>query len=296
MALGTLQCLRDHVQVLAGDIGERNVFRPGSLAAARDYIAGIWQGQGYEVVYQTYSVRGQECANLEVTRRGKGSPEKILLIGAHYDTVQGSPGANDNGSGVASMLCLSDFFAKFCPEITIRFVAFVNEEHPFFFWKEMGSMVYAKAARKRNDNIVCMACLDTLGCYSDSPGSQRYPPFFKYFFPDKGDFIGFVSNFRSKKVLMRAVRAFRSHSDFPLQHVATFSYIPGIFWSDHFPFWKQGYPAFMITDTAPYRYPYYHTSGDTPDKVQFEFLAQLTDGLRRMFVILSEDLDKEAAY
>jgi hypothetical protein len=278
-----VQRLQEHIYILAGNIGERNVFRPGTLEAARAYLESVWRAQGYEVREQRYEVRGEMCANLEVTCAGTDRPEAIILVGAHYDSVKGSAGANDNGSGVAAMLEISRLFAGSAPGVSVRFVAFVNEEPPFFFWPRMGSMVYAREARKRGDNIVGMASLETIGYYSSRPGSQRYPPFFKFFFPDAGDFIGFVANLRSKKFLHQAVRAFQRHTDFPLRHVATFSFIPGIFWSDHYSFWKQGYPAIMITDTAPYRYPYYHTAADTPDKVQYEPLARLTMGLYRMF-------------
>jgi Zn-dependent M28 family amino/carboxypeptidase len=279
--------LQEHTRILAGDIGERNVFRPGTLDAASSYIALVWRQQGYEVREQVYPVRGSRCTNLEVTRAGTDKPETFILVGAHYDSVKGSPGANDNGSGVAAMLEISRLFAEVCPRVSLRFVAFVNEEPPFFFWKQMGSMVYARAARKRQDNILCMASLETIGYYSSRPGSQRYPPFFRYFFPDTGDFIGFVANLKSRKVLRQAVQAFQDHSDFPLRHVATFSFIPGIFWSDHYSFWKHGYPAIMITDTAPYRYPWYHTAADTPDKVQYEPLARLTVGLFAMFAAMA---------
>jgi len=287
MTESLLQQLRGHVEVLAGEIGERNIFRPGTLDAARHYIVSVWQQQGYEVNEQFYQVGGVQCANLEVNCRGTGRPDAVILVGAHYDSVKGSPGANDNGSGVAAMLELSRLFTRVTPAVSVRFVAFVNEEPPFFFWQEMGSMVYAKAARKRNDNIILMVSLETIGYYSSRPGSQRYPPFFKYFFPNRGDFVGFVSNLRSRKILRQAVQAFRKQSDFPLCHVATFPWIPGIYWSDHYCFWKQGYPAFMITDTALYRYPHYHTAADTPDKVQFAPLARVTSGLFQMFATLA---------
>jgi Zn-dependent M28 family amino/carboxypeptidase len=288
------QQLKEHVDVLAGEIGERNLFRPGTLDEARNYIASVWHKQGYEVNEQFYQVRGVQCANLEVSCLGTVRPDAFILVGAHYDSVKGSPGANDNGSGVAAMLELSRLFARLRPAVSVRFVAFVNEEPPFFLWQEMGSMVYAKAARKRNDNIIFMVSLETIGYYSSRPGSQRYPPFFKYFFPDKGEFIGFVANLRSRKILQQAVQAFQSQSDFPLCHVATFPWIPGIYWSDHYCFWKQGYPAFMITDTALYRYPHYHTARDTPDKVQFTPLARVTEGLFQMFASLAGDQTRQA--
>ena len=147
--------------------------------------------------------------------------------------------------------------------------------------------MYAKAARARGDAIRLMVSLETIGCYRDEPRSQRYPPLFGFFYPRRANFIAFVSDFRSRTLMRRAVQAFRKSSDFPLQHVATFRFIPGIAWSDHWSFWRQGYPAFMVTDTAFYRYPYYHTSQDTPEKLAYPELTRLTAGLAETFAALA---------
>ncbi len=280
--------LETHVTRLAGEIGERNVFRPEALAAAARYIEEEWRRQGYAIERLAYTARGVESVNLEVTRTGHPSPDQILLVGAHYDSVAGSPGANDNGTGVAALLELSRLFAEASPGRSLRFVAFVNEEPPFFSWGSMGSMVYARAARKRGDDIRLAISLETLGYYSDEPGSQRYPPFFRFFYPDRGNYIAFVSNFRSRSWMKRAIGAFEASSRFPVESVATFELVPGVGWSDHLSFWRQGYPAFMITDTAPYRYPHYHSPSDTPDKVDYSSLARVTDGLRGMLALLVE--------
>ena len=121
-------------------------------------------------------------------------------------------------------------------------------------------MVYALAARRRGEDIRLMASLETIGCYSDEPGSQIYPPLFRLFYPDRGNFLGMVSDFRSRADLQRVAAAFRAHSDFPLQTVSTFRFVPGVSWSDHRSFWRRGYSAVMVTDTAPYRYPHYHAA------------------------------------
>lgn len=278
-----------HVRELAGTIGERNVFRPKALHAAADYIEGTWRAQGYTVRTQVYDAYGVPCANLEITRSGRTRPGEILLIGAHYDTVRGCPGANDNGSGVAAMLEISRRFAELAPALTVRFVAFVNEEPPSFFTGQQGSAVYARAARERGDDIRLMVSLETIGYYSEEPGSQHYPPLFRYFFPDRGNFIGLVSDFRSRRALRRTVEAFRRHSDFPVEHVATFRWVPGVAWSDHLSFWRRGYRALMVTDTAFYRYRYYHTPDDTPDKLAYPELGRVTDGLCRCFADLAEN-------
>jgi Zn-dependent M28 family amino/carboxypeptidase len=284
----TPEQLRHHVEHLATTIGERNVYHPSALHAAEDYIRDTWRGQGYEVVSQEYAVNGVCSANLEITRRGAVRPEQIILIGAHYDSVRGSPGANDNGSGVAALLELSRLAAGIEPASTLRFVAFVNEEPPFFFFGQMGSIQYARAARRRGDDIRIMISLETIGFYSDAPGSQSYPPLFRYFFPDRANFIGFVSNFRSRKVLRRLAQAYQAAAPFPMEHVATFAAIPGVAWSDHLSFWRQRYRAVMITDTAFYRYPWYHTREDTPEKLNYAEFARMTNGLFKALTALAE--------
>jgi hypothetical protein len=279
--------LRRHVRRLAGEIGERNVFRPAALQAARRYLEAEWREQGYAVAPQWYEAQGVRCANLAVSRRGRVRPDDVLLIGAHYDSVPGSPGANDNASGVAALLEISRSFSALDPALSVRFVAFVNEEPPFFLVGPQGSAVYARAARARGERIRFMVSLETIGFFSSRPGSQRYPPLFRYFYPDCGNFIGFVADLRSRHLMRRAAAAFRSLSDFPLQHVATFRFIPGVAWSDHRAFWREGYRAMMVTDTAFYRYPYYHSGADLPDKLAYDGLSRVTAGLGDTFAALA---------
>lgn len=279
--------LQRHVRHLAVDIGERHVGLPDKLTQAGRYIEQTWREQGYCVTPYAYTVKGVHCVNYEITLIGDRQPEEIILIGAHYDSVPGSPAANDNGSGVAALLALSRCLKDYTPGISLRFVAFVNEEPPFFFWGKMGSMMYANAAHRRGDNIRFMVSLETIGCYSDQPGSQRYPPLFKLFYPGTGNFIAFVSNIASRGVMKQAVKAYQAVSEFPIEHVATLAAVPGVSWSDHLSFWRKGYKAFMITDTAFYRYPYYHTSQDTYDKLNYPRFTQMCRGLLDMFKRLS---------
>jgi Zn-dependent M28 family amino/carboxypeptidase len=276
---GLAERLHRHVAVLAGEIGERNVARPAALEAAEDYIRKCWQAQGYEVGAQRYTVDGISCANLEVNRRGSAPDAGLLLLGAHYDSVTGSPGADDNASGVAALLEIGRLFCTEQPTQTVRLVAFVNEEPPYFYTRRQGSMVYARAARHRGDDIRLMVSLEMLGCYSVQPGSQRYPPLFRRFFPSRGNFIGMVSNFRSRHKMRRLAAAFRRTSDFPLEQLATFSLIPGVAWSDHRSFWQRRYHALMVTDTAFYRNPRYHTALDTPETLDYPRFAAVTRGL-----------------
>lgn len=280
--------LRQHVHALAGTIGERNVFRPQALAAAEDYIAGAWRARGHAVGLQRYTARGVDCANVELALRGAARPGEIVVVGAHYDSVDGSPGADDNASAVAVLLELARMLAARPLARTVKLVAFVNEEPPFFFWGQMGSGVYAKAARARGDDIRLMCSLEMLGCYSDAPGSQRYPPLLRHFYPDRGNFVAFVSNLRSRRALKAAVAAFRASSGFPCESAALPAWIPGVGWSDQLSFWRAGYPAIMVTDTAFHRYPYYHTASDTPEKLDYARMAQVAEGLAGAFARLAE--------
>lgn len=286
---GLTHRLQMHVERLAGDIGERNVFASEALQRAAVYIEDEWGTMGYDVERLEYDVSGIRCANLVTTRKGSARSSEILLLGAHYDSVIGSPGANDNASGVAAFLEIARMFQAVEPVLTVRFVAFVNEEPPFFWTHKQGSMVYAEAARRRGDDIRLMASLETIGCYSDQPGSQSYPPLVRLFYPNRGNFIGIVSDFGSRPAMQRLAEAFRAQSDFPLQTVSTFRFIPGVSWSDHRSFWRHGYPAVMVTDTAFYRYRHYHAPTDTADKLAFPELAQVTLGLFEAFAVLARE-------
>jgi len=281
------EALRQHVRVLAGEIGERNVFRPTALRSAAEYITAAWQVQGHDVAAQRYTVRGIECANLEVSVSGTMPGGGVLLVGAHYDTVRGSPGADDNASGVAALLEIGRLLRIEAPTHTVRCVAFVNEEEPFFFLGEMGSLVYARAARGRGDRIRLMLSLEMLGCYRDEPGTQAYPPLLRRFYPDRGNFLGFVSNLRSRMQLRELVRAFRSVSDFPAEAAALPWWVPGVALSDQSSFWRQGYPGVMVTDTAYLRNPRYHTHRDTPETLDYPRFARATLGLAGALRLLS---------
>jgi Zn-dependent M28 family amino/carboxypeptidase len=275
------QRLRRHVEQLADEIGERHVLRPKALQAAEHYIGDSLQALGYDVTRQNYEAQGVDCANLEVTIAGGQRGGEIVLAGAHYDTVPGSPGADDNASGVAAILELARLLRDAKPARTTRLVAFVNEEPPFFFWGEMGSKVYARLARARGDDIRVMLSLEMLGCFSDENGSQGYPPLLKYFYPAQGNYIAFVSNIRSRHALRGVFEAFRAGSDFPAQKLAAPALVPGIGWSDQLSFWREGYPAAMVTDTAFHRYRHYHQPTDTPEKLDYTRMAQVVEGLAR---------------
>lgn len=281
--------LRRHVEALAGGIGERHVGRPEALHAAERYVAAELASVGYEVARQTYLAEGVESSNLEVTVPGVSRASEIVLVGAHYDTVPGSPGADDNASGVAGLIEIARELREARPARTVKLVAFVNEEPPFFYFGEMGSRVYARAARKRGDDIRVMLSLEMLGCYSDRPGSQAYPPFFRYFYPEAGNFIAFVSNLRSRRALRELVSAFKAGSDFPAEKLASPGIVPGVSWSDQLSFWREGYPGVMVTDTAFYRYRHYHQPTDTPDRIDYARMARVVEGLGKAVGVLAAE-------
>lgn len=273
--------LRRDVHELAGVIGERNVEQPEALEAAARFIEESLSRAGYEPRRQSYAVGRTSCHNLEVEIRG-GRSDEIVLVGAHYDSVIGAPGANDNATGVAATLALARRFAGAAPGRTVRFVAFVNEEPPHFQTADMGSVRYARRSRERGDRIVAMLSLETIGYFSDAAGSQAYPPPIGLFYPSTGDFVGFVGDLASRKLLREVIGDFRAHTLFPSEGAALPAVIPGVGWSDHWAFWQEGYRALMVTDTAPFRYPHYHTTSDTPDKVDYERMARVVAGLERV--------------
>lgn len=270
--------LKADVQKVAGEIGERNVQRCPQLLAAADFIEQSFASAGLQPRRDGYDAHGKLCENIEVEI--PGSSNEIVVIGAHYDSVFGSPGANDNGSGVAAVLALARRFAGKPRARTLRFVAFANEEPGYFQTELMGSSVYASRCKRRGESIVAMLSLETIGYYSNAPGSQNYPaPGLGAIYPRTGNFIGFVGNLSSRGLVRQTLRAFRVQATLPSEGAALPASIPGVGWSDHWAFWQNGYRAIMITDTAPFRYPYYHQATDTPEKLDYDAMARLVRGL-----------------
>ena len=292
------QLLADRLSRHVGAIASRehNFAHPAALEASARYIETVFEDLGYSVTAQRIprDKRG-EARNIEVELPGSARADEIVIVGAHYDSVVGAVGANDNGSGVAALIELARLMKESKPARTLRFVAFVDEEPPFYYGEEMGSRHYARRSKARGENIVAMFSLETVGYYSDEPGSQRYPFPLSFFYPDTGNFIAFVANLSSRPLLHEAIASFRRHARFPSEGAAAPSLLPGVAWSDHWSFWREGYPALMVTDTAPYRYPYYHTLQDTPDKVNYERLARVVTGLHGMLRELAQVQSPEAA-
>jgi Zn-dependent M28 family amino/carboxypeptidase len=279
--------LRRHVLRLAGEIGERGVAKPAAALRAAAYLEAELNAMGYTVAAQEYDAQGQRWRNLEATLPGSTQADEIIVVGGHYDTAEGAPGADDNGSGVAGVLELARSFAGKPATRTIRFVFFGTEEPPSFPTSAMGSQHYADAARARGDRIVAMLSIESIGYYDSRPGTQRYPFPVNLVYPDVGDFIGFVSNLRSGPLVRRAIATFRGAMPFPSQGAALPSWVPGVWWSDHWSFWRQGYRAIMITDTALFRNPFYHTAQDTPDKLDYGRMARVVGGLEAVVADLA---------
>ena len=273
--------LRTHVTALAETIGDRNIWRPDALEQAARYIEQSLRDAGHTPAAQIYVVGKQSVRNIDVDLPGTSKPHEILVVGAHYDSVPGCPAANDNASGVAALLEIARGLHGQQSARTIRLVAFVNEEPPFFQTEDMGSLVYARRCRQRNENVIGMLSLETIGYYSDEKGSQQYPFPLNLFYPGTGNFIAFVGNLRSKDFVHDCVRSFREHTSFPSEGAAPPELTSELGWSDHWSFWQTGYPALMVTDTAPFRYSHYHRPTDTPDKLDYDRTARVTSGLLR---------------
>lgn len=281
------QRLSNYVIHLSETVGERNLGNYQSLCEAADYIDAEFAKFGYPTERQTYRARGLDCFNIEAEIKGTTAPDQIVIIGAHYDSVVGTPGANDNGSGVAAMLALAEHFRDLQPERTLRFVAFANEEPPYFQTEnEMGSWVYARRCRQRDENVVAVLSLETMGYFTDQPKSQKYPGPLALLYPSTGNFVGFVSNLDSAQLQRRVIKTFREHAKIPSEGASLPQELPGVGWSDHWSFWQEEYVGVMVTDTAPFRYPHYHLESDTPDKLNYPEFAKVVEGLKFVIVDL----------
>lgn len=279
--------LRRDVVALAA-IGPRTIFLPGTLDRAARVIDDAFRSAGYQPAHQVYECQGVHCTNIEVEVRGGSRAGKIIVVGAHYDSVEITPGADDNASGVAALVALARRFAHHKPERTIRFVAFANEEPPHFLSEAMGSWRYARRARQRREKIVAMLSLESIGYYSDRPRSQLYPMALGLFYPTRGNFIGFAANLRSLRLVRRCVEVFRREARIGSQGAALPELIPGISWSDQWSFWRIGVPAVMVTDTALFRNPNYHGPTDTPDTLDYDRMTRVVEGLAALVADLAK--------
>jgi hypothetical protein len=281
--------LRRDVTELSQKIGERNAKHKWELASAADWLAGELEKAGYGVVREGYEIDGIAAQNLAVEIKGVHAPDEVVVVGAHYDSAEGSPGANDNATGVAAVLTLARRYRSATPERTLRFVLFVNAESPYFQSDNMGSVLYAKAAIARGEKITAMLSLESLGYFSDAPGSQKFPQQIAGRFPTTANFIAVVGNPESAPLVESIVQSLRGWSSLPIEGASLPEDVPGVGGSDHWAFWRQGIPAAMITDTAFYRDPHFHSAGDTPARLDYSRLARVVAGLESAIAQLVGD-------
>jgi Zn-dependent M28 family amino/carboxypeptidase len=279
--------MRHDVTYLAETIGERNTCHPAELAKAEKSISDRFSKLGYSTRIETYLVGSVKVSNVEATLTGQSKLHEIIVIGAHYDSARETPGADDNASGVAVLLEIARHFKDLRPKRTIRFVAFVNEEPPYFQTDHMGSHVYARGCKRRHEKIVGMLCLESLGYYSTKAVSQIYPPPLEKLYPDTGDYVAFCGDVASYPLLCRCIKHFRTTTQFPSEGLVAPDKLFSVGWSDHWAFWQAGYPAIMITDTAFLRNPHYHLPSDIPETLDYGRMARVTEGLMRVILHIS---------
>lgn len=275
--------LRSHVELLAGTIGPRHLGRPSSIDATVAYIERELTAFGEPLTHHRYSVDDHEVANIVLERRGARRPDRIVVLGAHYDTEPGTPGADDNASAVAMLLEVARLLRGVSTSRTIRFVAFPCEEMPYFASGSMGSQQYARACRRSGERIDGLVCLEMVGYFDDAPGSQKVPHeiprWLHWLFPKRGNFIASVANLGSWRLLWGFRRGFKRAVRFPLFSIALPELVHPIRRSDNSSFWDQGYPALMITDTSYLRNDNYHAASDTPETLDYDRMADVTIGV-----------------
>ncbi|HBZ55518.1 MAG TPA: peptidase M28 [Syntrophobacteraceae bacterium] len=287
ISVETRERVQRHVRELTVAIGERSVFLPANLKRSESYIESIFRGMGLPVTLDTYEYQDFTVANVIATLDFGDHPSRFLVVGAHYDSVVGTVGADDNASAVAVLLetarCLAAQRGEVPLDLRVTFVAFALEEPPVFATRYMGSRVYAKRAKKTGERIDAMICLEMVGYTCHQPGCQRYPlPLMFRKYPREGNFIGVVGNSASRGLTRSVTQAFGRNPELPVVTLTVpFSgwLLPSVRLSDHSPFWDQGYQAVMVTDTAFLRNPYYHSMADTMDKLNFDFMAELVESL-----------------
>ncbi|MDD5574411.1 MAG: M28 family peptidase [Candidatus Omnitrophica bacterium] len=269
--------LEEVVRILSEDIGVRDVASYRHLDKAKDYIASEFSGLGYHVELQYYSMEGKVFSNIIARPQGVRA-DNPLVIGAHYDTCS-NPGADDNASGVAGMLALARLLREE-KGLPIVFVAFVNEEPPFFETEDMGSRVYVRRLKDESARIRGAVILESIGYYSERLFSQRYLYFLGYFYPNRANFIALVGNFKSASLTADIKRGMAKSKKVPVRSVIVPESFSGTNYSDHWSFWKDGYPAVMVTDTAFLRNPHYHKGSDLPSTLDYDAMAVLVHSLK----------------
>jgi Zn-dependent M28 family amino/carboxypeptidase len=287
----TMERLQDHLSTLTVTIGERSVFLPENLKLTAEYIESFYRNIGLPVHREPYRYHNLTVANIITEISFCGNPSKRYLLGAHYDSVPGTVGADDNASAIAVQLETARHLQtlKYTEEmdLAVKFVSFALEEPPVFGTRYMGSTVYARKAKREEEKIDGMICLEMVGYSCHDMGCQRYPfPLMFLGYPKEGTFIGIVGNSRSREFTHSLLRAFERNSELPVVKL-TVPFrgwlIPSVRLSDHASFWDRGFKPVMITDSSFYRNPHYHQSSDTMEKLDYSFMAELVESLLIFF-------------
>jgi Zn-dependent M28 family amino/carboxypeptidase len=270
--------LQAHVRMLSETLHPRNVENLENLEKAADYVHAELAASGAEVTDQWFEVKGEKYRNI-VARFGPAEG-LLLVIGAHYDSFETTPGADDNASGVAGLIELAQLLGRNPPRQPVELVAYTLEEPPHFYTETMGSAHHARSLKDTAREVSLMLSLEMIGWFSDAPGSQTYPlPGMDYLYPDRGDFIAIIGRFSDWAETRKVKAAMSGAGDLPVHSMNTTVLVPGVDLSDHHAYWNEGYKALMITDTAFYRNPYYHEAGDTYDKLDYPRMAQVVQAV-----------------
>lgn len=269
------------VEFLADEIGPRPYRSPKLLRRVAEKLASQFRALGYQIEEQPFYFRGEIYYNVVALppAGAVGVRRSLVVVGAHYDTVPGSPGADDNASGVAGLIELARLLAD-SPPPSVRLVAFGLEEPPVFRTRHMGSYAYAQRLRGERVKIKGMICLEMIGNFSDRPKSQSFPLFFMdSIYPETGNFIALVGNTRSRPWTKAVKAAFSKGTDLPVESLSAPFVVIGVDFSDHWSFYRHGYQAVMVTDTAFYRNPHYHRPSDLPRTLDYVRAAKVVDGV-----------------
>ena len=279
--------LEAHVRVLAERLIPRDAHHPENLDRVAAYIRKAFEQTEGRVAEQVYRIGGNTYRNV-VLQLGPETGERIV-VGAHYDAFAELPGADDNASAVAGLIELAHLLDGAPLSTTVELVAYTLEEPPYFRSNRMGSAVHARSLRKQDIPLRLMICLEMIGCFSDEPNSQHFPlPLLRLFYPSKGNAIAVVGKLNGGRDVRRVKRSMRSATTLP---VYSFNGLPGLVvgldMSDHLSYWRYGYPAVMVTDTAFLRNTAYHTDQDTPDRLDYERMAMVVEGVYKAVLDLT---------
>ncbi len=273
--------LERHVIALSEEFFPRDFTHQEQLERVAGYIETALRETGARVSSQPVDIGGPGGQYRNVLASFGPQTGPRIVVGAHYDAMGELPGADDNASAVAVLLELARLLgADDAPTVHIELVAYVLEEPPFFRTEHMGSAVHAASLRDAGAEVRAMLCLEMVGYFSEEPGSQLLPsPLLRPFYPDRGNFIGVIGNLGGGSLVRKVKRSFRAASSLPVRSMNGPRFVPGIDFSDHLPYWNAGYPAVMITDTAFYRNLAYHTEDDTPDRLDYQKMADVVLGV-----------------